>query len=711
MRAFLVSAFGLLSTLAGAEWQVAAQPDLAEQIQAAKAIATENLYEPIRATRRDAVLRCPNPDGKTWDVIVHYSPRYGGPHSFRICDMSTGEVTSIETPRYHNMHIPKSVVAPDGKLYISILGKPHQKVEICVYDPATNKLHLNAFDMPDDMRGETHPLVLGWDGLLYAMGAHADKSVTACQVNWKTGAVTPYGPMGPSHKPNGSWGYYGGVDDRYIYIASGKIPWYLVAYDRETGKSEVLLETVPPGGMIRVKRQRYGCTAVASKVTGSDGARTEYWLYQGRAIPRTGPQEKPPWPEPADGGVVQVPMPPRPDVSLARAEAGPDGKAQCWVRTQQAKEAAAKLPEDATLEEQGWQVFKYEVPVFPQALYRLRELPDGRLFGTGGSYLGHFIYDPTTGTSQHPGPLHLSHYSTAFSGGKIYMSGYPSSPLFVWKPDQPWTANTPLPGGRRLAEDDARSNPRQVAILGRKELAGTHKMYAAVTGSDGKVVFGGKWVRDGAAGGLAWYDPATGKTAGVWKPFSNYQITHLTTIHKKRTVVVSTRSVRDPLLGKPTPEHGRLFLFDPVKGKITGHIDPVPGANGAGPVVGVGGGRVIGWTVDPEDKNASILYGYDADAGHIAWRKPLPFGLPVRIGSNQKECFDFRLGPDGKVWTYMRGSVLVTIDPVTARVDVLGRVSQGSRIAFSGGKVYVAGTPAIRRLRGVTIVQSSAGRH
>ena len=66
MRALLlISAFCVLSTLAGAEWQGAAQPDLAEQIQAAKAIETENLYEPIRATRRDAVLRCPNPDGKT----------------------------------------------------------------------------------------------------------------------------------------------------------------------------------------------------------------------------------------------------------------------------------------------------------------------------------------------------------------------------------------------------------------------------------------------------------------------------------------------------------------------------------------------------------------------------------------------------------------------------------------------------------------------
>jgi len=703
MKTSLTSIALLLSAaITAADWQAVEQPDLAQQIQSAEKIGTEDLCEPIKSTRRDAVLMCPNPDGKTWDVIVHYAPQYGGPNSFRVCDMSTGEVTVIETPRYYNVHIPRSVVAPDGKLYISILGRPHIKVEICVYDPATNKLHLNAFDMPDDMRGETHPLVLGWDGLLYAMGGHADRSVTACQVNWHTGDVKFYGPMGPSHAPHGCWGYWGGVDDRYIYIASGKIPWYLVAYDRQTGKSETLAETTPPGGVVTVKQHRYGCTATASKVKGTDGKRIEYWLYQGKAVPKKDRKETPPWPQPEDGGVVQVPMPPRPIVSLARAEPGPDGKAQCWIRTLEARDAAKGLPTDATPEQQGWQIFDYEVPVSPQALYRLREMPDGRLFGTGGAYLGHFICDPRTGEYVHPGLLHLSHYSTAFLGGKIYMSGYPTSPLFEWDPSKPWTANAPLPDGRTLMEHDPRANPRRVARLGAKEIAGTHKMYAAVTGADRKVYFGGRWIRDGAAGGLAWYDPATGEAAGLWEPFSNYQITHLTTIREGRTIVISTRRVDDPLLGKPKPEQGRLFLFDTACKKLVAHTDPVAKAKGAGPIAGVGGGRVIGWTVDPDDEKSSILYGYDADANQVAWRKPIPFRLPVRIGSNQKERFDFRLGPDGRVWTYMGSSVLVTIDPANGMIQPVGRVAGGSRIAFSGGNVYVGGTPAVRRLKGVS---------
>lgn len=238
--------------------------------------------------------------------------------------------------------------------------------------------------------------------------------------------------------------------------------------------------------------------------------------------------------------------------------------------------------------------------------------------------------------------------------------------------------------------------------LGAKDLAGTHKMYAAVTGADRKAYFGGRWIRDGAAGGLAWYDPATGEAAGMWEPFSNYQITHLTTVHDGRTIVISTRRVDDPLLGKPKPEQGRLFLLDTASKKLVGHTDPIPKAKGAGPIAGVGGGRVIGWTANPDDDRSSILYGYDAGANQVAWRKPIPFRLPIRIGGNQKERFDFRLGPDGKVWTYMGRSVLVVIDPANGMIQPLGQVASGSRIAFSGGNVYVAGTPAVRRLKGVS---------
>jgi len=81
------------------------------------------------------------------------------------------------------------------------------------------------------------------------------------------------------------------------------------------------------------------------------------------------------------------------------------------------------------------------------------------------------------------------------------MSGYPTSPLHVYEPEEKWTANIEEQPGKTLAETDERSNLRLLTRLGSKELAGTHKMYAAAVGADGKVYFGGRWIRDGAAGG------------------------------------------------------------------------------------------------------------------------------------------------------------------------------------------------------------------
>jgi hypothetical protein len=461
-----------------------------------------------------------------------------------------------------------------------------------------------------------------------------------------------------------------------------------------------LVETENVGGFVGVSQMQYGCRAMARKVKGTDGERLDYWLYQGKAIPMKDRKEKPPWPQPADP-TPHVKLPPKPEVNVSRAVPDVDGNAEIWVRSQEAKAAAPKEPPaDSTPEDLGWRVFKFTVPTYPQSVYRLRELPDGRLFGTAGAYEGNFLYDPASRKSVHMGKIQLSHYATAVLDGKIYMSGYPTSPLYVYDPSKPWTAGKEKSPGKIYRDHEPGSNPRRMEYLGKQDLAGTHKMYAAVTGADGRVYFGGKWIRNGAAGGLAWWDPEQQKAGGLWKPFSNYQITHMTTAEKNRLLVISTRRVSDSLLGKPKPKQGRLFVYDTSTHEIVREIDPVADANGAGLVVGVGEPRVIGWTENPAESKTSILYGADAVTGEVAFRKTLPVRLPVRIGSNQQEPFDFRLGPDGMVWTFM-GRTLVRIDPDDATVHPVGTVGRGGPIAFSGGDVYMGGTTELRRIGGV----------
>ena len=687
--ALLVAMIALSGTLAQGD----EPPDLAAALAAARPLETDDLCEPVNSVRQGMLLWAPNPDGRSWDLLQIYFPKYGGPNTIVVIDLGSGEVKTVSTERGWNFHLCPSVIAPNGKLFISALNSRLQQ-KICLYDPATNELKLDAVAMPEEILGETHPLVLGTDGMLYAIGQHPSRSATAVQIHPDTLQATAYGPIGPSHAPNACWGYSGAADDRFVYIASGKIPWYLVAYDRQTGQSKTLVETGSVGGYVSVGQRPDGCTGSASGIVGTDGARVNYWLHEGRAIPVDDSQRnQPPWPtRPAS-----PPLPPRPEVNAGLAVPDVAGWAEIWVRTAEAKAAVVAEPPDAAPEQLGWQRFRFQVPLYPHDIYRLTELPDGRLFGTAGAYEGNFVYDPRTGQHQHLGKTELSHYATASSGGKIYMSGYPSSPVYRYDPDAPWTAGT-FVANRVVPDQDARANPRRLTYLGDKERAGTHKMYAAGTAADGTVFFGGSWIRDGACGGLGWYDPQTDTAGGIWQPLSNLQVTHLAMAEGGRTVVLSTRRVDDPVLNKPKPEQGALVLVDAASKEIKSRFEPVPGAKGAGPIVAVGDRRIVGWTENPENERASILYAFDVIDQRLIYRHDVPVPLPVAIGSNQQEAWDFRLGPDGRIWTFA-GNNLLQIDPEHGHFHVVGRLSRGGRLAFADGRVYLGGTTALRRIR------------
>jgi len=667
--------FTLLFSAQAGEQQLPAGEALKKQLASARWLAVEELSPPVRTTRQGMLLKAPNRDGKTWDLVQIYFPRYGGPNTLVFIDGGSGQVKTLTTETGWNFHLCPSVVAPNGNLFISILdGKLRQR--LCIYDPASNQFHLDAVRMPEELLGETHPLVLGTDGKLYAMGAHPSRAAAAARIDPDTLEVTFYGPIGPSHAPQACWGYSGGADDRFIYIASGKVPWYLVALDRQTGRSEVLATTGPVGGYVSVGQLPDGCTASVTGQLDTDGQRIDYWLYQGKAVRKKTPQEPPPWPrrEPPR------PLPPEPEINLAWADPNSEGWAEIRVR----------FPE-------GWKSFRFQVPVYPLEIYRLRELPDGRIFGTAGAYEGNFLVDPTTGKSQHLGKIPLSHYATAVHDGLIYMSGYPSSPLYVYDPQKPWTTGTVV-DQRRIEEKDPSANPRCLLLLGDKKLAGTHKMYAAAVGANGQIYFGGRWMRDGAAGGLAWYDPKTGQAAGVWQPFSNYQITHMAAIEGGRRLVFSTLAVADPLLGKPKPTEATLFFWDVEKQALAGQFTPVPQAPATGPITAAGENRIVGWTVEPGQEGASRLYAVDTTGPRLLWAYTLPWPLPVGLGSNQQEPWDFRLGPDGQVWTFLAGC-LVRIDPDTGRIHPVGKLTPGGPLAFAGKDLYLGGAASLRRLR------------
>ena len=714
----------------GGAWQVAEQPDLADAIKNAKPIEVERLPAvPVRSIRVAGVMWAPSPDGKTCDLIQIYYGQNLRNNWIVVVDFSDDSIKVTKQPEYCNWHLAwgrSAAVTADGRLFTSTMaprkveGKNYYCQHLNMYDPKTNEMRLTVVETPHTLLGETHPLILGTDGKLYMIGQHPSHAAGAVQVDPGTLAVKDFGPIGPSHAPNACWGYFGAADDRYIYIGSGKIPWYLVAYDRQTGKSNVLM-TTDNRGIVGIwytrKDGRLTINVRATNVVAIGGEKVEMkkkvwaWLKDGRLLPRESANQTPP--EEAYYKDPHYALPPLPELYRGNVAPTSEGKAEIWARTPEAKAAAPKEPPpdpaNAGPEDLGWKRYAFEIEPHPEFIYRLTELPDGRMLGAAGAYEGNFTYDPKTGEHEHLGKTHLSVYCTAILDNKVYMSGYPTSPVYVYDLSKPWNAGrigVGRPGEKPLPETDPESNPR---LLGRLNEAGAHKMYAAAVGADGRVYFGGRWYRNGSGGGFGWWDPKEKKAGGIWKPFSNYQVLDITAAAEGRYIVVSTRRIRDAVLNKPTPEQGRLFVFDTRTHEIVRSLDPVEKAVGTGFVEGVTGGpRVIGLTQDGANDDQSILYGVDVEKGEVAFRRTLSFKLDVRIGSNQKERWDYRLGPDGCIWTFIN-QVLVRIHPEDARVEVLGEMrftnwhnAKGpGRIAFSGRDIYLAGYQQLRRVKGI----------
>ncbi|HOD82617.1 MAG TPA: hypothetical protein PKG77_14445, partial [Phycisphaerae bacterium] len=60
--------------------------------------------------------------------------------------------------------------------------------------------------------------------------------------------------------------------------------------------------------------------------------------------------------------------------------------------------------------------------------------------------------------------------------------------------------------------------------------------------------------------------------------------------------------------------------------------------------------------------------------------------------------WDFRLGPDGKVWTFLN-NVLIAIDPATLDIAPIGRLDKPGCLALAAGRIYLGGTTAVRRVK------------
>lgn len=704
---FILLAGGLTMIDEAKTWDAVEQPELERQLENAPLLKPEELGTAVYGLddpRSCGISLVPNPDEESYDVLLWYREAYRKNQRIYIVDLGSGEV------RIHrfldeegDIRVDQGftwfgALAANGKLYG---GPPDWSklhagggVVIYEYDPAENAV--SRFMEIPGVGGERNPMMPSPNGWVYGAGTYLKQDEgfnhhsAAFGFDPETGETRFYGPIGPRILGS-AYAYSAGVCDTHIYVASGQIPWYLLAVDIQTGEWKVL-DDAPEGGyrermVINSSESRYFGGAVAYVQKSDDAPRNYYWLYRGEMIPKktAGWEMDDSCPWPADLRSPRQSAPPPPQLYTQQLYPDENGRATLWWRPAEGGDWR-----DIALE---------DVEKHPLTLHRFFRLPEGRMFGTAQGYKGRFLFDPDAERVIQLGDAGGSLYALAWLGDRLYWSGYPFCPVYSFDPERPWILGKGVPLGEPPMPNEAslESNPRRVhedrqAFFNKTRVS---KMLSATVAADNRIYFGGKGQRDYQGGGLAWYDPATGEIDGMWEPFRRRDIGWLTTACEGRYVCIGANG-------------DRLFILDTETRELD-YVVPVEGAEKSGVFLEVAPGRLLGITHDPDSEFGGVMFGMEVPSGEIFFRKRLPWSVGFRWAEGTRR-WDYLAGPDGHIWTTLgRGgdanndSVLVRIDPSNGHVEIIGRLLPPGRMEFLGRDLYITGTTQIRRLKNIAV--------
>ena len=670
-----------------ARWKPVAQGDLAEALAAAKPLTlTDVAPPPERCWVGHQPYLVPNPGGASWDMLLPYYNQYRREQQVVIHDfgtgktacqvLSTGKGESVLTREAIGFHMRPSFYTA-GKLVFEMYGP----VLFVVYDPAANRFVHGTKPFGDGVINGG--CVLGRDGMIYGLGWPKDTSgFVGYRFDPRTYETKRFKAFGPANANRR--GLYAQVrlSGDWMYAAIGNRPWHLVAIHIRTGEGRLLATTREILGShttIRLSPVVGGIRATvheAASIAGLDAFdrdQAELWLHEGKVSARTG--EVPPWSK-APSKAVRAKRfawarefqvwpaeftPPSPPPRFRKDAGKPDPNGHVELPWRARPDAA-------------WQSVGYDVKMYPGEVRHLMEVNDHVLFATDSGYGQHVFYDVRARRLLRVAGT-LSPYSMGVVGGRLYVSGYPSSQLYGY--------DFARPIGLRQREP----NPKRLAVLGEKDdthcpLAGT------VAGADGRVYTAGTtYGRRRVGGGFAWYDPDTGAMGG--KPVDGHRFFWMVPADGGRYILMSSK----------LDGGGELFCWDTRRGAMAYH-KVILGGDRPGPIVeALPGGLVMG------HHGTGVLYGLRASTGEVLWTKPAAAKPVTGFSSARRHAWSFRRGPDGHVWSFF-GGVLVRIDPRDARVAVVGKLPDGvqpAQLAFAGGKVYLAGGRRLRCLQGLAV--------
>ncbi len=561
-----------------------------------------------------------------------------------IVDLSTGE-PRVVTAEGFDTDAPRWpwVQADDGKCFLSTMCGA-----LTVYDPTTDKIQMVR---PCPKASWLRGLAIGGDGAVYVSGYPKGD---AGRYDPKTDEVEYYGPQGGPFNITNIYGYSVGSDGQWVYTASGKIPWYVVAYNRKTREQENLLQFNQSDfpNVRQIGKEVYLTASVVDQQTGT--SRTEhYHLSDGEAKPIDSPPNRP---------VVSRPWAdvPQPTIDApGRALPMIDGNAIFRYKPAGVDESAA------------WREVKLPIPGEPYNVRRIAPMGDGRVIVATGIYGDVFLFDPKTSAYQRVGnPANRNVYCLCAKDGTIYFGGYANAFLGVFEN-----------GEGKLLHDWNRT-------------LGSKRTLSLVEGADGKLYLGCHAEREFVGGALAWWNPNApeGEEAGGIR-FPNDEANWAITAMNGKYVVVATTAVVDPANPDHEPPGGKIIVYDTDEQKIVNQFvpfpDDVPQGNrcgSAGLIVEATSGTILGLTTF-QDK--PLMYACDLQSGKMLRKTELPAAASG----------DLKRGPDGMIYTFLE-ETLVRINPKTNTITAVCKVKPG-RMAFVGADLYLSGQSELRRIRGI----------
>lgn len=311
-------------------------------------------------------------------------------------------------------------------------------------------------------------------------------------------------------------------------------------------------------------------------------------------------------------------------------------------------------------------------------IYSLTKGEDGMIYGSTGTPLVFFRFNPQSGVTERIGSLgnHGGHVNDMIAAnGRIYGAVYSSGSLIAYDPAQPWD------------EADIRRsrNPEHLYGYGKgRDLWG--RPYALHAHPDGRhIIMTGNPSRALAGGGMLIFDTESGSgqvvTAAELVPDQGPMVVKTLA---DGTVVGGT-TTQAGTTGKRVAKEAELFLYDWAQRKRVFHTVPVPGALAITDLVVGDNGLVYGFTrgrveaffvFDPQSRKVIHTERTDKQGmGEIAGGQ----GPRAAVVSPQT----------GDIYVLFRNGI-ARIDPKTFEITKLADtpVTVGAGIVLEGNKLY-----------------------